>query len=260
MAVKKAYGAPPVQLPFLTARLVGGGRPGDTWLHSHCPAAGFQVCAYVPRLPMPTDVFLWGVDPNHSAFWTASPAQRAALGAEQFRFARAVVRDDPLGVARQVLADGASQFADTRMDEFNHKDSVRASMEEWMVGPDAAVWRASMAYRKAWPAPLLDAVEVAAFALGLAGLAALAVPGQRGTAPDETRARLLVAGLMAVVMTLANAVVCGGLSDIFGRYQARVTAPVILIGLTALAAVLARVKRPTLGRDFAASRAESRPS
>ena len=130
LAVKMVYGAPPVQPPFLTARLVGGGRPGDAWLHSHCPAAGFQACAYVSRLPMPTDVFLWSGDPVRSAFWTASPAERVALGGEQFRFAEAVVRDDPLGVARQFLADGASQFADMRMDEFNHKDSVRIGMED----------------------------------------------------------------------------------------------------------------------------------
>ena len=118
------------------------------------------------------------------------------------------------------------------------------------------------AYRKAWPAPLLNDIEVAAFVLGLAGLAALAVQGLRevGRAPDEARARVLAAGLMVVVMAVANAVVCGGLSDIFGRYQARVTAPVILLGLAALAAVLARVKRPTVARDFFTSSVESHPS
>jgi hypothetical protein len=175
LAVTKVYHAPPVQPPFLTARLIGDGREGDVWLRGHCPAAGFQACAYVSRLPMPTDDFLWSADPTKSAFWTASPAERAMLGNEQFRFAAAVAKDDPLGVAREIADDGASQFFDMSLRDFNHKDTVRAALESWMVEPEATIWRASMAYRKAWPIPLLDGLEHAAFALGLAGLAALII-------------------------------------------------------------------------------------
>jgi hypothetical protein len=239
MAVKLAYKAPPVQPPFLTARLVGGGRPGEAWLRRHCPAARFQACAYVSRLPMPTDVFLWSGDPDRSAFWTATPAQRSALGAEQLRFALSVVRDDPVGVTRQFVMDGAAQFADMRMDEFNHKDSVRASIASWMVEPDAAAWRASLAYRKAWPTGLMNGVEATAFVLGLLALIALALRTSRSR-PDEAQLRVLSAGLMIFALTVINAFVCGGLSDIFGRYQARVAAPLILIGLVALRSLATR--------------------
>jgi len=236
LAVTKVYHAPPVQPPFLTARLVGDGRPGDAWLHAHCPSAGFQACAYVSRLPMPTDDFLWSADPRRSAFWTASPAQRSALGDEQFRFAEAVFKDDPIGVTRQVALDGAAQFADISLADFNHKDSVRASIDAWMVGPDAATWRASLAYRRAWPIKVLDQIEAGALALGLAGLAALCVRARirGGLRPDDERIRVILAGFMIITAVIANAAVCGGLSDIFGRYQARVTAPLILIGLIAL--------------------------
>lgn len=237
MAVTKVYGAPPVHPPFLTARLVGGGRPGDAWLRRHCPAASLQACAYVPRLPMPTDVFLWSTDPDHSAFWTATPEQRATLDREQGRFVLAVTHDDPWGVARQLFIDGLTQAADMRMDEFNHKDSVRRSIEAWMVGPDAVVWRGSLAYRKAWPVQLLNAIEAGAVVLALAALAALVVQALLSP-PSEARSRVLSAGLMIVVLVTANAFVCGGLSDIFGRYQARVAAPLILIGLIALRSLL----------------------
>ena len=236
IAVTKVYHAPPVQPPFLTARLVGDGRPGDVWLRRHCPGAGFQACAYVSRLPMPTDDFLWSTQADRSAFWTASPAQRSALGAEQFRFAADVFHDDPLAVIRQVAADGAAQFADMSFEDFNHKAGVRASLESWMVGPDAKVWRASMAYRQAWPIRVLDGIELAALVLGITGLAALAVRAGAGAKfrPDDERIRILMAGFVIAVIGVANALVCGGLSDIFGRYQARVTAPLILVGLIAL--------------------------
>jgi hypothetical protein len=236
LAVVKVYHKPPVQPPFLTARLVGDGRPGDPWLRRHCPGAGFQACAYVNRLPMPTDDFLWSTARDKSAFWTASPSERTKLGDEQFRFAAAVFHDNPLAVMGQVASDGVTQFADMSLEDFNHKDSVRASLDEWMVGPDAKVWRASMAYHKVWPVRLLNGIELGAFVLGLAGVAALCVRARTPVRfrPEDERIRVLLAGFLIIATVTANAAVCGGLSDIFGRYQARVTAPLILIGLIAL--------------------------
>ena len=236
LAVTRIYHAPPVQAPFLTARLVGDGRPGEAWLRRHCPASGFQACAYVSRLPMTTDDFLWSTEPSRSVFWTASPSQRAALGAEQFRFAASVLRDDPTGVVRQFAADAASQFADIGLSDFNHTDRIRGYIGAWMVGPDAKVWRASMAYRQAWPISLLDGIETVSLAVGLGGLVLLGAwprgPGRLRA--DDERTRILLAGFVIIVALAANAAICGGLSDIYGRYQARVTAPLILIGLIAL--------------------------
>ena len=238
-AVVRAYGQPPVQPPFLTARLLGDGRPGDAWLRMHCPKAGFQACAYAPRLPMATDEFLWSADPHRSAFWTATTAERTALGREQFALALAVVRDDPAGVLRQFVIDGATQFGDMSLFEINHKDSVRRGMEGWMAGPDADRWRASMAWRKAWPTGLMDFIQLSGVALAVGGLVALTLrAGSRHSLrPDDDRLRILQAGAVILIAVTANAVVCGGLSDIFGRYQARVTAPLILIGLMALASL-----------------------
>jgi hypothetical protein len=236
LAVTKVYYAAPLQPPFLTARLIGDGRPGDVWLRAHCPATGFQACAYVGRLPMSTDDFLWSSDPGKSAFWTASPAERTALGNEQFRFAATVLHDDPVSVVRQILADGVSQFVDMSLEDFNHKPSVRASLDSWMVGPDAKVWRASMAYRRAWPVDILNEIELGMFALALAGLVALCIRARAPVAfrPEDERIRVLLAGFVIVAAVAANALICGGLSGIFGRYEARVTAPLILIGLIAL--------------------------
>ena len=235
-AVTHVYGQAPLRPPFLTARLVGDGRPGEPWLRAHCPAAAFHACNYVSRLPMATDAFLWSGDPVKSVFWTATPQERTALGKEQFAFARAVLADDPAGVARQFLLDGAGQFADMSMLEFNHKDSVRVSMQDWMVGQDAAVWRSSLAYRKRWPTGVMEAIQLLAFFAAAAGLVVAAVSKARPADPaiGDLRGRLLAAGAVITVAVLANAFLCGGLSDIFGRYQARVSGCFILVGLIAL--------------------------
>jgi hypothetical protein len=150
-----------------------------------------------------------------------------------------------LGVAREVAADGLSQFIDMSLRDFNHKDTVRAALESWMVEPQATVWRASMAYRKAWPIPLLDGLEHAAFALGLAGLFALCIRAYAPVrfCPDDERIRVLLAAFLIVTAVVANAVICGGLSGVFGRYQARITAPLILIGLMALSRLGPGVQR-----------------
>ena len=234
VAVQKAYGAPPVQPPFLTARLIGDGRPGEGFIRRHCPQAGFAVCQFKDRLPMETDDFLWGASPPHAAFWTADPMTRVALGNEQFKFAAAVFAENPLGVARQVITDGWTQARDMSLFEVNHKDNVRAAMQVWMVGPDAVQWRASMAYRKAWPTALLDIVEEAMVLTAALALAALAFRTRAGVQADAASSAILIAGLVVLAALLGNALICGGLSGIFGRYQARITAPFILVGLAAL--------------------------
>jgi hypothetical protein len=239
VAVTRAYGEPAVRPPFLTARLVGDGRPGERWLRRHCGASRFEVCRFVSRLPMSTDSFLWSGDPAKSVFWTASPEERRALGREQFGFALAVAADDPLGVARQVLADGLGQFADMSMFEFNHKENVRANMTAWMVDPDAQAWKRSMAWRRAWPTGLMDQIQFIAFSAGAAGLLALALT-RLSAGAGGLRERVLVAGAVVSAALLANALVCGGLADIFGRYQARLSGPLILVGLFAWSALVQR--------------------
>ena len=58
VAVTRLVGAPPSRPPFLTARIIEEG-PGYHYWHDTCPASGFKVCEFLPRLPMPADEFIW---------------------------------------------------------------------------------------------------------------------------------------------------------------------------------------------------------
>ena len=114
-----------------------------------------------------------------------------------------------------------------------------------MAGPDALAWRQSLAFRKGWPTGVMDFVQLCALAVAFGGLVALSLRarGHHRLRPDDDRLRILLAAVVIVVAYLANAVICGGLSDIFGRYQARVTAPLILVGFMALSSLFSSPSR-----------------
>ena len=71
----------------------------------------------------------------------------------------------------------------------------------------------------------------------LASLLGLGLQAVRGRA-DEKTSRLLSAALVVFACVVANAAACGGLSGVYGRYEARVLAPLIILGGFALALIL----------------------
>ena len=243
VAVTKAYGEPALSPPFLTARLVGDGHVGEAWLKAHCPQSGFATCKVANRLPMSTDDFLWSSDPAHAAFFTASPDDRRAMAHEQSALVSAIVRAHPVEAARDFVTDGARQLTTLSLADFNHKPSVRQSIDAWMVGPDAATWRASMAYRQAWPIEPMNLVLAWLVLASVVIIAVLAVQHRFNCpdAHDDERHRLLLAAFVVIAAIVANAAICGGLSGVFGRYQSRIVAPLILTGLGA--AVIATRRR-----------------
>jgi hypothetical protein len=246
LAVKKAYHAAPIEIPFLTARMVSFDHPGVQWVREHCPQSGFAVCKVADRLPMTTNEFLWSVEPlQKTAFSSATLSQQQALGAEQWRFFFTVARDKPLQTARAFLRDWYDQITDFSLLGMNVEDEQRLYLDTLLPLSYEPVFQHTLAYRKAWPT---DALTDAVGALSLLSLGALAMiafrPSTRLFADDvERRGRLLTAALIVIVGILANAAACGGLSGVFGRYEARAMPPLILLGWFAAAQLLTR-RRP----------------
>ena len=153
LAVRKAFGEPPIQVPYLTARMVGDAHPGQAWLQRRCPEAGFVVCRIAGRLPMTPNDFLWSADPVKSAFTTSSLADQEALGREQTRFALAVVREEPLAVARAFLVDWAAQLRSVSLEDMNLTEAQRANIDPLLPEAFAGTWRSRCATScwVAWP-------------------------------------------------------------------------------------------------------------
>ena len=221
LAVSRTAGRPPVMPPFLTARLVADGT-GARYVREHCAGQPFVVCRFADRLPLDVDHFLWGETPRDGVFLPASPAERRALGDEQTRFALAVVRAYPLQQAAVSLKNAALQTVTTELSDFDYKPSLRASLSAQMPPEPLARFRATAAFREALPVGVLWAEEAAVALAALAAMAWLSTrPAPAGATGGRDGALPLFAGL-AVLGVLGNGVVCGVLSTLYGRYQARV--------------------------------------
>jgi hypothetical protein len=234
IAVTRMVGAPPLRPPFLTARLIENG-PGYRYLRETCPANGFQVCEFLPRLPMLADEFLWSRNPP-GVFAAASVETRRKLSAEQYRFVWEVLRHDPMGVASTTIEDVLHQLVFMDLYEFTGPAYHDISVAKLPASYRAA-FLDSAAYRDAMPTLGASVVQVATFGIGAAVLLAiLARPRwRRGFEREQIYMLALVA--MGV---LINSAICGALSGPHDRYQTRVSWLIPFAALTAGFAVMAR--------------------
>lgn len=231
--IRKATGEAPLRLPFLAARLVADG-PGATYLRATCPGNGFALCAYVNQFPISDSDFLFGAQPGHAVFETAPYAERQAISAQQVRFFLAVLRYDPAGVLKASARGAAEQLVDFRLATFRYDASTRGIIDRTFPLPVARHIQASAAYRGTLPVTALSVVLYVWVLAALAYLLVLAGRWQTGAARQGDLRRLL--GWIAAGIVV-NAVVCGALSAVDCRYQARV---IWLLPLLALLVWLVR--------------------
>jgi hypothetical protein len=244
LMVQHTAGRPPLMPPFLSARVIADGT-GTRFVRERRPCA-FVVCRYGDRFPMSVDDFLWAEGPKDGVFETASSADRRALGAEQTRFALAVVRAYPVEQALASIRNAAAQALDTELSDFNYKPSVGASLSARSPPAYARVVQRTLAYREGWPVGVLWLLQsVIVLAAAGAAMGAAAHVGRSGSRPEAAPALQLFC--FVAVGVLANALVCGALSTLYGRYEARViwTVPLAAAALLLAAWPLrARVLRP----------------
>ena len=234
--VRHATGAPPLNPPFITARLVADGT-GTAYAKTRCAGQGFEVCRFADRFPIDVDHFLWGETAQDGVFLTVAPAERRALGAEQARFALAVVRAYPLQQVQASLQNAWAQVWTTELSDFNYKPSLQAGFAQTLPPDTVATMAHTLAAGRSWPLGLMWVIQSATLAvlLGAAALANRTAPRTPGPAQVVAAARRLVVLCLAGV--LANGVICGVFSTLYGRYQARTA---WVLPLAALAWLMAR--------------------
>ena len=224
--VARLTGKPVVPVPFLLARMVGDGT-AEPYLKETCPVRHYATCAYLGRMPMPENDFLWSRDPARSVMATATPATRAAIAGEANAIAMGVIWRDPAGVAVAAVKNAFRQFADVGVGELAtlpHDDVqpiryLRYGLERY---GHSAIAQGRM------PLSALSAMMRAVYFASLLG--ALTLLFRRRADKDVfTFTLLLFLGLAA------NAIVSGAISGVFDRYQGRVA----WLAAFALAALLA---------------------
>ncbi|HXS26085.1 MAG TPA: hypothetical protein VN730_00305 [Steroidobacteraceae bacterium] len=245
-AVKHVIGAPPLRPPFLMARMIEDG-PGYRYLRATCPQNGLTICAYLDRLPVAANLFLW--DPStRGVFSAVAPPVRRSLAAEQTRFVLAVLAYAPWTELRDALRDFGTQLTMSGLEEFHYPQVLKQSFEEKIPAAHLQRMKRTAAYRGTMPVGPFSFVTVVAFGLAaIVVLAALLWPRLRRALPQP----LIAVTVWIVAGVILNAAVCGILSGPHNRYAARVAWVVPLAAL--LIGAAARERRGSRVRDAATS-------
>jgi hypothetical protein len=205
---------------FMLARLQEDG-PASAVLKARCPDAGWYLCAFTDRLPMPANDFLWAPD---------SPVNRDATGQPRFlggmllapeagQIVAETIRTDPLGVARAMAANmllqlGSFGIGDT-LDNAHFAVAVRPRIEHGFPARELAAFDQA---RQAQDVLKETVMQLNPFHLLVV---LLALPLLLWSAWRRQGLALALA-LFVLAAVLGNALICGGLSAPHPRYGARI--------------------------------------
>jgi hypothetical protein len=131
------------------------------------------------------------------------------------------------------------QVFDTDLGDFNYSTHVRGDFAATLPANPRAAMRNTLAYREGWPLPALWWPQNAVLAASLVAIAVMAARAPKAGAAHREPSDALIFAILIVIGVLANGAVCGVLSTLYGRYQARV---VWLIPLAAALLALAQAR------------------
>jgi hypothetical protein len=209
------------------------------YLNEHCPDPKLRLCAYRDQLPRDADVWFWGSDLFDKL------GRFAGLGAEMQKIALESLADYPGKQIKTAAVATAKQLIDVHTGEgvlnsIWHTYAIIEAHTPWAVP-------AMRAARQQKGEISFDALNIVDWPLGLLSMALLPLI----VLIAWRRKDLVPIGDLAaavVLAVLANAFVCGALSNPHDRYGARVVWLATLVAATAGARRLTRSE--TLGPDF----------
>jgi hypothetical protein len=226
--VTRMTGQAPLRIPFLSASLVANG-PGADYLRATCPESHFTLCKSVAKFPVSDSDFLWGTQPEKMV-WGASYDKRRAISEEQFRFAFAVLKYDPIGVMKVSANNSVLQLFDFRLREFEYGPFFKDLMDRTLPLPVLAQVRSSAAYRGKMPVEILSVI-LYLFVFGSLTFILFVLFARRWKGAVDHGLKRIFCWISAGIVV--NAVICGSISGIYSRYGARVIWLVPMIALLA---------------------------
>ena len=224
--------------PFLTARILADG-PGRDYLRRACATATpYVLCRFAAEPLNDSEVILWSDQAADGVFLRSDYETRIQLEDEEGRFVRAVIADNPGGVAAAALRNWWRQLKAYQVEEPVRDPQYYLTDEYWK---DTLLPTMILGVAECGPAGdrcpsrMTPALSWAWHGAGLA-LAVLAIAGvwwRRDALPaGPARQRLAATVVLLLGGVVLNAAVCGILSGPFARYEAR------LVWLVPLAALL----------------------
>ncbi len=207
--------------PFITARLIQDG-PGRNYLERHCPDPAIATCALAEALshsdnPMrfTASHIVFQTNPELGSFRLLPPEKQVGVAQEQVRFFLDVLKEAPvqttLAFVRNMLIQ-TTMFSVDMTIPTPSQQTANVDVTGALSGPLALGRLAPM---DAWIGPVTFVQTVLYGAALLLIVLLTLLPGR---IPAEVRALALV----VLAGILANALVCGGISQPATRYGARV--------------------------------------
>jgi hypothetical protein len=233
---------PVVYSPLVTARLITNG-PGYDYLAEHCPDPKIDTCLLWDALSKSDDP--WRLTPSHIIFsrdprlgsYKLMPAEdRHRVAAEQREFFLRVLADRPLDTIGSLAMNTLTQTVFFSVDMTIPTPADAEVIRRHPDLRDASM--GDLAGDRSWIEPLTSA-HAAVYAASLLVIGGLLASGRRP--PGAVRALVL----MLLIGVLANAFVCGALSQAATRYGGRV---IWLLPFAAAFLVMAALARPRPGQ------------
>lgn len=246
VAAKEVSHSDVVIKPYITARLIQDG-PGLWYLEKHCPDPAIATCPLFDALKLSDDP--WRLTATHIVFETSprlgsfrlmTEADQRRVAAGQVGFFLDVLRDMPFAT---VYALARNTLVQTAMFSV-HMTVPTANMQESNAHV-TGLWSGPLSVRGldaegAWLGPL-TIVQGVLYALSLLVIAALVVW------PDKVPGAWRSFAVVIVLGILANALVCGGISQPADRYGARV---IWLLPMAATLLLLAARRKRGAGQGW----------
>ena len=239
--------------PFLSIRVIADG-PGHTYLKATCPKnPRWAMCKFKDVPPADSNTLMWSDDYKLGIFNVSEYPIRDRMEREDIPFALNVIMFDPLGETGAALKNWWLQFFSISLNEvltdpyYYLHDAYwgRSVLRPLILGPG---WcgHGPHACKPNFSEDVLRTVHWSfiAAALGFLGwrLSRTDVRhtfAKRNFTDPRTQALLVI--VLLVAATIVNAAVCGMISGVFGRYQARI---VWMIPLAAMLTYVAWGLRP----------------
>ena len=220
-AAKSVAGSEVVIKPYITARIIQDG-PGLTYLDAHCPDESIPTCKLHEALQWSDDPYR--ITATHIVFETSqrlgsfrlmTPEDQKAVADDQIGFFFDVLADQPVATVAAFLKNTFIQSGWVAVDLTIPTDKIVAQhmTVSGLISGDFDHGRITRDV--SWIGPVTTVQEIF-YLLSLAVILALILLPRR--VPGEVKAL----AIMVLLGILANALVCGGISQPSTRYGARV--------------------------------------
>jgi hypothetical protein len=216
IAVEKTSGRPPIQTPFLLARLVGDGT-AEQYLRKHCPQAGYALCRFLPRMPMSENDFLWSSVPPKTVMKTAPVETQSAIAAQSNAIIRGVLTEFPLQQAKASSENAIRQLFDVGIREYG-LGIAGMQKDDSAMAPILQAYSDSRIAEGSMPLGAMSTVMLIAYIAGFGALAALFFSRSRRMLPAQA---WKIVGIVVTGIVI-NALISGVIAGVFDRYQGRV--------------------------------------